>query len=93
MLYLWPEGDEVASKTGSSILMLRDHGVYRLPSGTRLVAISSLQGTVVDLFDQYEIAWGAKQAKMRVQPDGRLTFEGKPTPWKESDLIDTGATQ
>jgi hypothetical protein len=72
-------------------MTLRDGGVYRLINGTRFVARLNNQGGA-DLFTNNELAWAIVQAGYRVQPDENITYEGRPTPWRESDLIDTGMT-
>lgn len=70
---------------------IRPGGIYRLPNLARVIARESPQGGF-DLFTTQELTWQIRSAAYRLQPDGHITYDGKPTPWYGDDLLDMGTT-
>jgi len=73
------------------MVRLRDRRAYRLPTGTRLVARARVEGGKFDLLTSNNLVWGPGQAEYVAEPDDTITYRGKPTVWRVSDLLDTGA--
>ena len=69
---------------------LRERGVYRLPNGRELIALSGLQGERL-LYTTHE--WEHYELPTHyIDDNGRLCSGGKQTAWGLDDLIDTGRT-
>lgn len=64
--------------------------VYRLRNGTRFVARQTPQNNRFDLLTTNDLAWSPADSPYKAEPDGTISYMGKPTVWRSSDLVDTG---
>ena len=63
---------------------------YRLPTGLKLIARQTPQNNRFDLLTTNNLLWNPREGAYKAEPDGTISFQGKPTTWTVGDLIDTG---
>lgn len=64
--------------------------VYRLPTGMRLIARQTPQKNRFDLLTSSNLLWNPREGAYKAEPDGNISYQGKATVWRTSDLLDTG---
>jgi hypothetical protein len=69
----------------------RERGIYVLPDGTEFV-VCDVGGGGWNLYLQEDWNSFFPLTKYRAHPDGRIFLKGDVTPWRLSDLEDTGRT-
>lgn len=64
--------------------------IYRLPTGMRLVARQMVENGRFDLLTDNNLMWNPTEGSYKAERDGSISYNGKPTVWRTTDLLDTG---